>query len=54
VFDNDREQITIDQFVGQPNSLARVFDGFSPDPGITEPLDEVTVKFRADVRYSTS
>lgn len=49
MFHNDREQVTIDHLVCDTNTLARVFDRFSPDPGIPEPLDKFTMKLVTDI-----
>ena len=40
MFDDDGEDIAVNQLMGKAHPLAAVLDGFSPDPGIPEPAHE--------------
>ena len=43
-FHDDGEQVSVNHLVGDADTLARVLDGFAPDPCIPELLDEFTVE----------
>jgi len=49
MLDDDREDIAIDEIMGDPDPLSAVLDGIAPDPGVAEPAHEVTVELGTDI-----